>query len=804
MLLFHQFKYVIRNFIKQKFYSLINIFGLAVAMASIAIISLWIFYEQSFDQSFPKADRIYRFTIERNTPDGYQSHFARTTGNLNLEAHLPEIIKKLRLAPFRYTTVSIGEKKFKSNKIYFTDDAVFTVFDLKLMKGDTSSALSHPNSIIISDKIAGIYFGDKDCIGSVIKILPNHADEPSTYTVTGVFQDLSINSHLHFDLLVSVENFEEYKGWSYDYVLVNEKSNKADLQEKVQQLTNTFFSEEYASYYKLYLQPVTDIHLHSNKDREIEQNGNYQSVILLLAAAIFIFLIALINTINLNITLLFKELKYLKLSKISGANAVDLFSLQLLKSFINNLLGSGIALIFIFLIQRALQNVFWLNSAFLENQSSTIFLIVGSVAFAMMVLSSLPIFMIVLGRIKRKGLLLNDKGLVGLFNPNRKFIFRKSLLIIQFTVSFVLIICAVIIDEQIKLITSNQITTKGSKTVVLNQLSTPVRNEYGYFKQKLMQSAQIKDVTASMESLPNQILDGANFEIIGQGKDEKNKLIYINPVDDNYFKYFELDLVSGEDFPKFVEGQGFDNYIINQAASKYLGFASADEAVGKRFKLIHSMLDFKEGRILGVVNDFHYASLEHKIEPMVYFQRPDFYFAFYIKIDSVGASSGLKKIEEIWQEVYPGHPFEYYFSEQLYQKAYVNEHTQSRLSGSFSLVAIIISFTGLIGLTSIMANRRRKEISIRKVLGASSKNIVLNLSKEYFQMIIIASLLAISASYFLMDKWLQNFAYQIDLIANWWIFLLIFVFLAFFVMSIVTLKAFTASRLNPVESISYE
>lgn len=804
MLILHQLNYVARNLVKQKFYSLINILGLAVAMASIVIISLWVIYENSFDQSFPKADRIYRFTVERNTPDGYQSHFARISGNIRIEDYLPEIETRLRLAPMRYTTVIIGEKKFKSNKIYSTDQKIFKVFDLKLLQGDTASALSHPKNIIISEKIAKTFFNGTDCIGTTIQIQPNHAQKPINYAVAGVFEDIPTKSHLHFDLLVAAEDFEDYKGWAYNYCLINKNTSEPEILKKLPQLVDKIFPEEYAKYYQFYLQPIKDIHLHSNKDREIEQNGNYQSVILLMAAAVFIFLIALINTINLNITLLFKELKYLKLSKISGATSVDLFSLQFIKSLINTLLGSILALVLIFLIQSVLQNVFWLNSTFLENQSIKIFLILGAVAFTMIILSSLPISLIVLNRIKRKGMLLNDKGLIGLFNPNKKFIFRKSLLIIQFTVSFILIICSVIISAQMNLITSNQITTKGSRTVVLNQLSTPVRNEYGYFKQKLLQSPLIKDVTASMESLPNQILDGTNFEIIGQGEDEKNKSIYINPVDDNYFKYFELDLVSGDDFPRFVEGQGFDSYIINQTAMSYLGFSNAEEVVGKRFKLIHPMLNFKEGRILGVVNDFHYASLEHKIEPMVYFQRPDFYFAFYIKIDSANVSTGLKKLEEIWQEVYPGHPFEYHFSDQLYQETYVNEHTQSRLSGSFSLVAMIISFTGLIGLTSIMANRRRKEIGIRKVLGASSKDIVMNLSKEFFQMIIIASLLAISASYLLMEQWLQNFVYRINLIANWWIFLVIFVVLTIFVMSIVTFKAFMASRLNPVDSIRYE
>jgi putative ABC transport system permease protein len=281
-------------------------------------------------------------------------------------------------------------------------------------------------------------------------------------------------------------------------------------------------------------------------------------------------------------------------------------------------------------------------------------------------------------------------------------------------------------------------------------------------------------------------------------------LIYINPVDDSYFKFYDLEMIAGEDFPNYVEGQGFDSYIINKTAMKYLGFKNPNEAVGAKFKLNHRMIDFKEGRILGVVNDFNYASLHHEIEPMVYFQRPMFYFSFFIKIDSSNVQRSLAKIQEVWETVYPNYPFEYHFSDQIYQQAYINEYTQSKLSGGFSVVAIIISITGLIGLTTIMANRRKKEIGIRKVLGASSLNIVKALSKEFFQLILISLIIASFISYFLVIEWLNNFVYRIDLAGNWWVYLLIMMIITSFIMFIVTFKAFISSRINPIDCIRDE
>ncbi len=804
MLFFHQLKYVCRNLVKQKTYSLINILGLAVAMASIVIITLWVKYELSYDQSFPKADQIYRFTEERSTPDGVQSHFARIAYNHKIEDQFPEIEARLRLAPLRYATFSVDDKKFNSDKVYFTNSDVFKVFDLQMLEGDTSTALKHSKSIIISEKIAQTYFGNKNCLGSTMNIFINHVEKPEIFTVTGVFKDFPANAHLHIDLLVSFGDFDKYNGWAYNYVLVNKNADIEGLRIKLSESVDKFHGEENAKYFKFHLQSIKDIHLHSKKDREIEQNGSYQSVILLIAAAVFIFLIALINYVNLNIALLFRELRYLKLCRISGASAVHILNLQIAKSVISSVLASVISLGIILLIKDFLDKVFWLNASFLKNQESEMFFILITLMVLILVLSSLPVFFIIYSRIRGNKLLFKNSGLNALFNPNNKLMFRKLLLITQFTVSFVLIVCSIIINMQMSLISSNKLEPENGKVIVFNKVSTPIRNRFDAFKEELLQNPLIKGVTASMETPPNQILDGSGFEISGMTEDQKAKSIYINPVDDTYFSFYDQKMLFGEDFPPFVEGQGFDNYIINETAMRYLGYDDPKDIVGKRFKLIHSMLDFKDGTVLGVVNDFHYASLHHKIDPMVYFQRPKFYFSFYVKVDSIALSQSLAKIQEIWEKVYPNYPFDYVISDQLYQESYVNEHTQSKLSSGFSIVAIIISFTGLIGLSTIMANRRKKEIGIRKVLGASTYKIVTKLSSEFFSLVFIASALAIILSYFLMEKWLQNFVYRINLIQNWWVFLLIFLAISGFVMFVVTFKAFISSRINPVDCIRDE
>lgn len=804
MISYHQFKYVSRNLIQQKVYSIINVLGLSIAMASIVIILLWISNEFSYDQSYPKADRIYRLTEERNTPDGYQSHFARIPYNIPIENHLPEIEAKLRLAPFRNPTITIDQKKFNSERVYFTEPAIFNVFDLKLESGDTASALSHPQSVIISERIAHNFFGKLDCIGSSIQIQARHADSSMNYTITGVFKDLPINSHLHFDLLVSFVDPKEYRSWAYNYVLLNRKAKIEELQIKLPAFVNEIYPESISSYYKLYIQSIKDIHLHSKKDREIEQNGDYQSILILIATAIFIFVIALINSINLNIALVFKELKYLKLSKIFGAKASDLLRLQLLKSASISGLSIVIALLFVFVFRSMVEDVFWMNTLFLYNQVNEIILILFTLAVFLMIFGSLPVFLFINKRLSGNRLLLNSKSLIGLFNPNNKFLFRKLLLIIQFSVSFILIISSIVVNMQMNLISSNQLGRKATKTIVFQKLSKPIRQDYDYFKQQLLQSPFVKGVTASMETPPSQIMDGANFDIGGQKEEDRNKSIYINPVDDTYFDFYNQKILFGEDFPNYIKDQGFDSYIINETAMRYLGYENPEDIVGEPFKLLHGNIEFKEGKIIGVVNDFHYTSLHHQIEPMVYFQRPKFYYSFFINIDSAYVQESVSHIQQIWEEVYPSYPFEYYFSDQLYNNAYINEYTQTKLSAGFSVIAMIIAFTGLIGLTSIMTNRRKKEIGIRKVLGSSMHNLVWKLSMEFFYMIFIAAVLAFLISYFLMSDWLQNFVYRISLIEDWWIFLLLFLGLSTFVMFIVVLKVFFSARRNPVDCLRDE
>ncbi len=809
MFSYHQFKYVCRSLIRQKSYSFINIFGLSVAMASIVIISLWISNELSYDKSYPNADRIYRLTEERNTPDGNQSHFARISWNIPIEDHFPEIEAKVRLAPFQNPVISIDQKKFNSDRVFFSDPSVFHVFGLKLRVGDTASALSHPNSVIISEKIAQSYFGKFDCVGSAIQILSSQEGSSMNYTVTGVFKDLPVNSHLHFELLISFEDPKEYKSWAYNYVLISNNAKIAELKNKLPDFVNEFYAEQFKAYFKLYLQSIKDIHLHSKKDREIEQKGNYQSVLILLATAIFIFIIALINSINLNVALVFKELKYLKSSKIFGAKNSDLLRLQLLKAATINALSIFIALLLIFGFKNIVKNVFWMNTVFLDNHMNETILILIMLAVLLIILGGLTIFLFINNRLNGSRLFFNSKSLVGLFNPNNKFVFRKLLLIIQFSVSFILIISSIVVNMQMSLISSNQMGKKDIKTIVIQKFPKPVREDYDYFKQQLSKSPFVKEVTASMETPPSQIMDGANFEIIGQKEDDNNtsiykKSIYINSVDDTYFDFYDLKILFGEDFPNYTKDQDFDSYIINETAMKYLGYENPEDIVGISFKLRHGFIDFKDGKIIGVVNDFYYSSLHHQIEPMVYFQRPEFYYSFFINIDSTKVQESVKQIEQIWDEVYPSYPFAYSFSDQIYNQAYINEYTQTKLSAGFSIIAIIISFTGLIGLTTIMTNRRKKEIGIRKVLGSSMTNIVRNLSMEFFQMIFIASVIAFFISFYIMNNWLQNFVYRISLTENLGVLLIIFIGLATSVMSIVALMAYYSARKNPINCLRDE
>jgi putative ABC transport system permease protein len=377
------------------------------------------------------------------------------------------------------------------------------------------------------------------------------------------------------------------------------------------------------------------------------------------------------------------------------------------------------------------------------------------------------------------------------------------MLIVQFTLSITLIIAALTIKKQNQLALSNRVTKDYKNIIIFKGLNWEIKQLYQKFKEELLRNSMISDVSAVMSE---PTFDDKDVFTIKDGdlKPEKKKLaLHMLICDDNLVNFFNLKIIAGENFPKYIPKQTFESYILNEEATKYLGFDNPDEAIGKRLSFnfdVDSILF--GGKIIGVVKDFHYATLHNEIRPLVMFQQPVWYWTFTVKFNPKNKAQALQLINVSWKKVYPNYPFDYIYLDDLYNQAYSKEITQSKIINLFSIIGLLVACIGLICLTSYTAETRTKELGIRRVNGARVTDLLVMLNKNLAKWVVIAIVIAFPVSWYAMNKWLQNFAYKTEL--SWWIFVLAGIIVLGIALLAVSWQSFRASTTNPVESLRYE
>lgn len=805
MKFYFHIKLALRSIFSQKKFSLISVLSLSLAFVSVLLIGNWVKQELSYDRHIPGHRNIYRLTLQVQTPDGYESHFARVARDWvqQVGEHIPEIESTLRFTLKRNTLIGVGEHKFSTNNLFVVDTTLFSVFELPLLEGDPGTALSDPFCVILSQSMAKKYFGDSSPVGEYISLTGQDDPEPKAHLVTGVYPDFPAASHMHPELLLSFSKPEAY-GWSYFYIMLNDQTRHNELQAKLNDYVKDRVDPEEAATYSLHIQPIADIHLHSAKDREIELNGNIQSILILAGTALLILLIALFNYINLNIAQLFREVRFLVINKIYGASSAGIFFFQLLKSLIINL----VTLFFTIFLARLV--IFFLDSRstsgqiFEEGISFTWWAILLGLFFLSVLAGSLPSFYFIIRRFHARTF-TRSSNLVRLFQPKKKFYLRKLLIGIQLSASMILLLVVVFAGLQMRFISSKWIGMQdGEQIIVTDNLNNSVRLNYYELRNALLQSPYVLDVSALMEVPPAPIKDAMNFETDAPVKNE-NLMIYVGPVADNFFDFYDRPIVAGSDFPEYVQGQQFESYILNESAVRFLGWDNPADAVGKQFKLnFFAEGFFYGGKIVGVVEDFHQSSLHHGITPTVYFQQPRFYINFLIKIRQDQAKEALDFIENTWSQFIPEYPFLYKLQRQHYEEVYAKEKTQSLLSSLFTVLAIIITLIGLMGLTTILSEQRTKEMGIRTVLGAGKLNILLVTAKEILIVLAVSIFVSIPVAITIINQWLQNFTYSILPENYWWVVILVASTFFITITSLVLLIAYTSARKKPIESLKWE
>ncbi|MFH2035414.1 MAG: ABC transporter permease [Candidatus Zixiibacteriota bacterium] len=798
-------KIAFRNIIRNRWYSAINIFGLAIGMASSILLILWIQDELSYDRFNTKSEYIYRVSIAFNMPN-YQTHFARVPFGYinNLPKEFQEIKELVRLGHDIEAVVKKDNIKFNEDGFFITDSNFFDLFDIDLIEGDKKTALSGTNSMVLTRASAQKYFTNEDPIGKSMTVFRSSGLGDKIYTITGILDETPSNSHFHIDFLASQDYpiEENVNCWNYIYILIDDYANPATIEEKLSDFIIKYNSPKAVEYQKLHLTPLNRIHLYSSLDREIEPNGNVLYIYIFLSAGLLILIVAAINFANLSVSQSINRTIEAGIRKTVGACNRNL-ALQFL---IESTLISAIALMAgIIIVEITLP---WFNG--FTGKALTLDSFMG-----LREISGIIILTILTGglsgaypaiyfsSVKPLTALNRNINFLGRSNisGSGKFAFRNILVVIQFSVAIGLIISCFITYSQYDYLISQRLGNESEQVMAIPKIPMDAINKYPALKKELLNQPGVLDVTATMEEPSRQVLDAMDFEAEGVENTEAGIKLYVLPSDSNFINFWDIKLLAGTDF--MASGNsGEDRYIINETAARSLGYIPVDKAIGKRFKLLSNYAEFDGGTIIGVISDFVQSSLKKEIQPMVLFQRSQWYMCILVKIDPSRFSETMTSIKKTWNNVNPNYPLQYRFVDELFARLYQSEKRQGDILGLFSLIGIFVTGLGLFGLTSYTVKKRRKEIGIRRVMGANIGNIIALISKEYLLLIIISNIIIWPIAYYAMKKWLENFAYRIDI--GIVVFLWAGFSTLFLAIIVVGWQAYRAATVNPAEVIKHE
>ena len=804
-------KVALRAILRDKLTSFINIAGLAFAMTCCLLIFLFIQDELSYDRYHSKANRIYRITREFLSPDGsttlHLGHVSPPFGPL-LKNDFPDFEHVVRTRQNRYLIAlqeNAEEKKvFNEDNVFYAEPELFQVFDIPLTEGNKSKALRDPYTMILSETTARKYFGKENVQGKRLKI-NNKLD----FEVTGVFADFPRQSHLHPDFLLAFSTLEDSTLYGRKRLETNWGNNSfatyavvkdQPFDPKKMEAQFPAFLDKHmgadvgknsampSTWTRLYLQKLTDIHLHSQLDSEIETNGNINNVYMMGVIGLFIILIACFNFVNLSTARATKRSKEVGLRKVVGAFRVQLIGQYLSESVLTAMLSLAISLGLSFFALNWLNNF---TGKFLEINLSHLTLVVGLVGFAFIVglLAGIyPAFLVSGFKpvLVLKGQLGSTKGKGGI---------RKTLVVAQFAISIALMIATAITFQQLEFLNKRDLGYAKDQIVTLQNFRE-LEPTYDAFYNELLKHSSIKNVGRSDLIPTDRLVDYDDAKVQkGDSMAATNVVIKNVSADYDFFDTYKISFASGRNFSKSIKTDDSLAFILNEAAVKMIGWQNED-AVGKDFQYGGT-----RGKVIGVVKDFHFESLHEPIVPVVFFPSRG-YGRISVKIAGNDMQQGIAHIEKTWKAFLPHRPFEYQFLSLRYQQLYESEKKQGQLFTIFSGLAIFIACLGLFGLATFNTLQRVKEIGIRKVMGASMTHILTLLSKEIVILVLIANVLAWPAAWYFMGKWLDGFAYKIDL--PLFVFVLSTVTAIFIALITVSSQTIKTALTNPAKTLRYE
>lgn len=809
------FKVAFRNLWKNKGYSAINIFGLAIGLATCLLITLYVTDELSYDKHFKNSNRIYRINSDIRFGGG-DLHITQTSDVMG------QLLKKDYPQVEEYTRVynNDGAKLIRKGNEYITeprvanvDSTFFTVFQLPAIEGDTKMALEEPNTVVVTEAAAKKYFGAVNVLGKIIEVKEDTTNTP--YKITAVIKDIPKETHFNFEFLFSMKNVNyqwgqitshnfntylllrpgtDYKAFEKNFGQYSEKYVVPFAQQfiKINSMDDLRKSGNNLEYTLI---PLTDIHLHSDFSFEITPSGNIQYVYIFSAVALFILILACINFMNLSTARSSKRAKEVGIRKVLGTERKTLIGQFLVESTITAAIALIIAIVIAYLVLPLFNDV--------AAKSLSVKNLLGGQILPFLIL--LPLIVGLLAG-SYPALFLSRFRPITVLKGNVNTGFKKSnlrnaLVVFQFATSIILIICTITLYNQLNYIQNKKLGFNKDQVLIIDG-AYALGNNVQAFKNDVLAMPGVSSGTLSSYLPVTNSSRSDNTFSKEAVMDTKNGIdMQTWRIDYDYIKTMGMEIVEGRNFSKDY-GSDSSAIIITETTAKLLGH---DDPIGKKIYSPDSppgtTLAFRPLQIIGVVKDFHFESLRKKLGPLCFFLSNSTGLASF-KVSAASTKNLIPQIEKKWKALAPAMPFSYRFMNDSFNEMYRSEQRAGTLAIVFAVLAILIACLGLFGLVTYMAEQRTKEIGIRKVLGASVGNVVTMLSKDFLVLVVIASILAFPVAWWAMNKWLQDFEYRISISA--WIFIIAGIVAVLIALFTVSFQAIKAAVANPVKSLRTE
>ncbi len=812
----------LRSLKKNKFFSILNILGLAIGLAVFLLIAQYVTFERSFESFVPDADNIYRVTLTNYTSNEliFSSAENYPGAGLALKSDLPEVKDCARLYNMGYKNnviITYEEGKpqpiaFKHRRFLYADSSFLPMMNYPMVAGDIKTALADPFTCVITERYAKMYFGNEDPIGKMLHLQDDDFNN-ELVKVTGVLKDVPENTHLKFDILFSYETlftrFEQARSrydqsWSrkdmYTFVKLTAGTDPKSAEAKFPAIVNKYKPDlkDRNQREVLALQPLKSIHLTSNLSEEPETNGDRRIVLFLGIIGIFVLVIAWINYINLSTAKAMERAKEVGVRKVMGAFKFQLVRQFLVESGLINLFSiliafiivlislpyfnslSGLSLTAAYLIQPwflGLLGLIWITGTVLSG------------FYPALVLSSFKPVVVLKGKLK---------------NSISGILLRKGLVVFQFMTSVALIAGTLIVYRQLDFMMNRNIGMNIDQVMVVERPGIAPRDRTAFnsavdvFRNELRKSPGVQAMSASMT------IPGKQRELKESVKkygvpDDQTVTLRFNSMDYTFMDVFKMKLVAGRNFAEEFTNDQDTSVIISESAAKLLGYQKPEDAVGQTI----TIPAFEWSPIIvGVVNDYHQVSLKKTLDPMIFYCTAYSGEYYSLRINTAELPQTIDHAREAWAKAFPGNPFEYFFLDDYFNKQYENERKFGKLFTVFAALAIAVGCLGLFGLSAYTATQRTKEIGIRKVLGSSESGIFTLLSKEYLKLVGLSIILASPVVWFLMRDWVNSFPYHTTI--SPWIFLLSGILVLVISLVTVSYQTVKAARANPINSLRYE